>query len=164
MPIFGLEPTTSAVAPDLLLTRSGRASAQISLFVLEVIAKTAKELAEKRALALHGKKPPTVQEIAEYDEMGRRMCVRLVTSLWGEGAAGFEWEVTRDEMLPAFLGMMHDAEAEVRTAAAFKVTAFAELLPPGLAEAAVLPAVRDVCRLGLGSALALALGLGLGLR
>ena len=54
-------------------------------------------------------------------------------------------QVTRDEMLPAFLGMMHDAEAEVRTAAAFKVTAFAELLPPGLAESAVLPCVRDVC-------------------
>ena len=41
------------------------------------------------------------EEIAEYDEMGRRMCVRLVTSLWGEGAAGFEWETTRDEMLKA---------------------------------------------------------------
>ena len=54
-------------------------------------------------------------------------------------------QVTRDEMLPAFLGMMHDTEAEVRTAAAFKVTAFSELLPAGLAEGLVLPCVRDVC-------------------
>ena len=64
MPIFGLEPTTSAVAPDLLLTRSGRASAQIILFVLEVIAKTAKELAEKRARekwAGHTTDPPTTK-------------------------------------------------------------------------------------------------------
>ena len=48
-------------------------------------------------------------------------------------------------MLPAFLAMMHDAEAEVRTAAAFQVTALATLLPPGLAEARVLPAVARVC-------------------
>jgi hypothetical protein len=33
------------------------------------------------------------------DEAGRRMCLRLVTSLWGEGVAGFEWECTRDEDL-----------------------------------------------------------------
>ena len=48
-------------------------------------------------------------------------------------------------MLPAFLGMMNDTEAEVRTAAAFKVTAFSNLLPAGLAESLVLPCVRDVC-------------------
>ena len=41
------------------------------------------------------------ETVDAFDEQGRRLVLWLASSLWGEGVAGYEWDVVRDEDLLA---------------------------------------------------------------
>ena len=53
-------------------------------------------------------------------------------------------EATRTELLPPFVRLLRDGEAEVRAAAAGRIAAVCQLLPPDDVAAAVVPAVREL--------------------
>jgi len=53
-------------------------------------------------------------------------------------------EITRDELVPAFVKLLRDTEAEVRTAAAFKVTGVAKKLPAEVSIQHILPCVKEL--------------------
>ena len=53
-------------------------------------------------------------------------------------------EITRSELVPSFVKLLKDTEAEVRTAAAFKVTGFCELIPVEVVIKQILPVVKDL--------------------
>jgi len=56
----------------------------------------------------------------------------------------FGAEVTKTEMVTAFAKLLKDTEAEVRTAAASKVTGFCGLIPPELTVKEILPVVKNL--------------------
>lgn len=56
----------------------------------------------------------------------------------------FGKEVTEKELVPAFVKLLKDSEAEVRTAAASKVTGVASQVPLSLVTSEILPCVKDL--------------------
>jgi serine/threonine-protein phosphatase 2A regulatory subunit A len=53
-------------------------------------------------------------------------------------------EITQAELIPAFVRLLRDTEAEVRTAAAFKVTGVAKKLPADVSIKHLLPCVKEL--------------------
>ncbi len=53
-------------------------------------------------------------------------------------------EITQVELVPAFVKLLRDSEAEVRTAASLKVTALAEIIPVDITVKNVLPCTKEL--------------------
>lgn len=53
-------------------------------------------------------------------------------------------EMTRAELVPAYIRLLEDTEAEVRIAAAGKVSAFSKMLTPPLIVSQVVPRVKEL--------------------
>lgn len=53
-------------------------------------------------------------------------------------------DIIQAELVPAFVRLLRDTEAEVRTAAAFKVTGVAKKLPPEVSIKNILPCVKEL--------------------
>lgn len=53
-------------------------------------------------------------------------------------------DITQAELVPAFVKLLRDTEAEVRTAAAFKVTGVAKKLSPDVSIQHLLPCVKEL--------------------
>lgn len=56
----------------------------------------------------------------------------------------FGVETAKTELVPAFVKLLKDTEAEVRTAAASKVTGFAEIVGPELTIRDIIPCVKEL--------------------
>ena len=59
-------------------------------------------------------------------------------------AKAFGSDVTHQDLLPAYVQLLGDVEAEVRTAAAGKIPIFSALVPEEMILRAIMPRIRDL--------------------
>jgi len=84
---------------------------------------------------------PTVRACAEDKSWRVRY---MVAENFCKLSEAFGVEVTKAEMVTAFAKLLKDTEAEVRTAAASKVTGFCVLIPADLTVKEILPVVKNL--------------------